>query len=127
MGLAYHAAVARDQDRTALLGRLSFLTMLARRGRCPSQPSRRGARGRTDVGVLDGGAGIVASGRPRADPFSWRLAQGSRGHPGEDSFISTIPATISAAATTRAALSCSPRAAVPTTNDPTAPMPVHVM
>ena len=46
---------------------------------------------------------------------------------GEDSFISTSPLTISTAASTRMALTCSPSTAMPTMKAPTAPMPVQIV
>jgi hypothetical protein len=44
-----------------------------------------------------------------------------------DSLISTIPATINAAATSRDAFADSPRTTTPSTNAPTAPIPVHTV
>jgi hypothetical protein len=45
----------------------------------------------------------------------------------DESFISTSPPTISAAATMRIGVACSPSTAMPTTNAPTAPMPVQMV
>lgn len=46
---------------------------------------------------------------------------------GDDSFISSSPATISIAAATRIMLAGSPSTMTPTRNAPTAPMPVQIM
>jgi len=47
--------------------------------------------------------------------------------PVEDSFIKTRPLTISAAARMRIAVIASPKTMMPTTNAPTAPMPVQIV
>lgn len=44
-----------------------------------------------------------------------------------ESFISTSPDTINTAAPIRTGLTCSPRNTMPTTNAPTAPMPVQIV
>lgn len=47
------------------------------------------------------------------------------GHADLDTFMSINPLTMSAAAIIRSALAGSPRKKIPTTNAPTAPIPVH--
>ena len=56
--------------------------------------------------------------------YAATVARG-RAQAADDSFIRTMPATISEAASTRSASAGSPSATTPTTNAPAAPMPVH--
>lgn len=62
----------------------------------------------------------------RYQSIRW-LAAGAPHHSAEDSFISTRPLTISTAAQIRRGVSCSPSKVMPTTNAPTAPIPVQIV
>ena len=76
---------------------------------------RAGRRGGRVARARDPARGARAAIRPRD----------ARRYSAPPSFIMTISETIRAAATSRVTLACSPSAVTPTTNAPTAPMPVQ--